>query len=280
MLARALASPVLSPRRLLHGGGGGGGEQQRDYSRIYVTHACATILLFMLHTDRCGDAVKQALRDVGGVKVGTLQSVTTQCVCVQIMEKFINCPDMIDLIRAQLLVCLAYTVDECESEMLARNQRMSRDVLEQISVVLHQPADNGELCVALHLLWTLCFDEACRSRVIARDDLVQGRTAGCSHTRTLVIDVLNRLRTHADDGVRRAANGVHWLLSGRRPTASANGPQRVPHTLPTPLSTDHIMISYQWAYKDTVRTLGDALKKRAYPVWLDVEQMSKAHAHE
>jgi hypothetical protein len=150
---------------------------------------------------------------------------------------------------------------------------MSRGILEQIGVVLHQPADNGELCITLHLLWTLCFDEACRSRVIARDDLIQGRTGSCSHT--FVIDVLQRLRTHADDGVRRAANGVQWLLNGRRPTVSANGPQRVPHALPT-LSTDHIMISYQWAYKDTVRTLGDTLKKRAYPIWLDVEQMSKA----
>ena len=99
----ALRSACLSPRRLLNGPGG------RDYSRIYVAHACSTMLLFLLSNEKCGDAVKQTVRDAG---------------YTQVISRFVESAEMIDLIKAKLLVCLAYVSNEDEIEALGKNQRV------------------------------------------------------------------------------------------------------------------------------------------------------------
>ena len=111
------------------------------------------------------------------------------------------------------------------------------------------------------------------------------------HSFLIIISFLSVLKNQAKsakyESTQETASIALWQLSDdddkRQPIKESSLPDTAPPSYEETLqrdaaassSTNHVMISYQWASQKRVLDINNFLKKVGYNIWIDVENMSK-----
>eukprot|EP00794_Sanderia_malayensis_P019285 gene19285-21211_t len=124
---------------------------------------------------------------------------------------------------------------------------------EVLAKLLFNAMNDKEIIASCHALWSLCFSEKGRLLTQENQDLMKK---------------LKELSENEKTDVKEAAVGVLWQLKQyeeKEKTAVIADSGRK--------GAGYIMLSYQWDNQKVVKDIADALTKRGYNVWIDVEKI-------
>ena len=111
-------------------------------------------------------------------------------------------------------------------------------------------SDNGEKASAVKALWMLAFDENNKNLIAQQEG---------------ALDTLRQLQHSEDPDVQKAAAGALWEIEGKTARKQAEETREV--------SSNHVMISYQWDSQEVLVEVKNKLQASGYRVWMDLEQM-------
>ena len=111
-------------------------------------------------------------------------------------------------------------------------------------------SDNGEKASAVKALWMLAFDENNKNLIAQQEG---------------ALDTLRQLQHSEDPDVQKAAAGALWEIEGKTARKQAEETREV--------SSNHVMISYQWDSQKVLVEVKNKLQASGYRVWMDLEQM-------
>ena len=111
-------------------------------------------------------------------------------------------------------------------------------------------SDNGEKASAVKALWMLAFDENNKNLIAQQEG---------------ALDTLRQLQHSEVPDVQKGAAGALWEIEGKTARKQAGETREV--------SSNHVMISYQWDSQKVLVEVKNKLQASGYRVWMDLEQM-------
>lgn len=190
-------------------------------------------------------------------------------------------------LKNKLRRCKGWSSKECgfTVKLLARNDANMKMLVDlgalELLVELGKTGDKAEQYESVAALWALCFDG-------------DNQTLICGKPELEVVDLLVDLKSSDNGNIRKACNGALWTLRDAlkktviekyrkigEQLASKNEGERLKSSRRVQAkeaekrgeSQGHIMISYQWADQQVLKTVRDRIKARGYKVWMDIDQM-------